>query len=162
MAANKLFQSGHAFNVAFSGGRELERALRELGSLRRVKSALTRAGKRALQPIAEATRQRAPRDTEELAKGVTVRPLTRRQGGSADAVTLGVVFTGPHRTLAHLYEFGFTQAEWPALPRPAVSAAGVGWRPGSGARGLPAVSCGRSWRGRRNGRGGTDGAITWT
>ena len=112
--------------VAFSGGRELERALpRELGSLRRVKGALTRAGKRALQPIAEATRQRVPRgDTEELAKGVTVRPLTRRQGGSADAVSLGVVFTGPHRTLAHLYEFGFTQRNgqlYPARPflRPA-------------------------------------------
>ena len=69
--------------VAFSGGRELEASLRELGSLRQVKSALTRAGKRALQPIAEATRQRVPRDTEELAKGVEVRPLTRRQGGSA-------------------------------------------------------------------------------
>ena len=110
--------------VTFSGGRELERALRELGSLRRVKSALTRSGKRALQPIAEATRQRVPRDTEELAKGVTVRRLTRRQGGSADAVSLGVVFTGPHRTLAHLYEFGFTKRNgqrYPARPflRPA-------------------------------------------
>ena len=30
--------------VTFSGGRALERALRELGSLRRVKSALTRSG----------------------------------------------------------------------------------------------------------------------
>ena len=110
--------------VTFSGGRELEAALRELGSLRRVKSALTRSGKRALQPIAEATRQRVPRDTEALAKGVTVRPLTRRQGGSADAMTLGVVFTGPHRTLAHLYEFGFTKRNgetYPARPflRPA-------------------------------------------
>ena len=110
--------------VTFSGGRELERALRELGSLRRVTSALTRSGKRALQPIAEATRQRVPRDTEELAKGVTVRRLTRRQGGSADAVSLGVVFTGPHRTLAHLYEFGFTKRNgetYPAQPflRPA-------------------------------------------
>ena len=110
--------------VTFSGGRELERALRELGSLRRVKSALTRSGKRALQPIAEATRQRVPRDTEALAKGVTVRRLTRRQGGSADAVSLGVVFTGPHRTLAHLYEFGFTKRNgetYPARPflRPA-------------------------------------------
>ena len=124
MAANKLYQSGHAFNVAFSGGRELERALRELGSLRRVKSALTRSGKRALQPIAEATRQRVPEDTGQLAAGVTVRPLTRRQGGSADAMTLGVVFTGPHRTLAHLYEFGFTKRNgqpYPARPflRPA-------------------------------------------
>ena len=125
MAANKLYQSGHAFNVAFSGGRELERALRELGSLRRVTSALTRSGKRALQPIAEATRQRVPRgDTEALATGVTVRRLTRRQGGSADALTLGVVFTGPHRTLAHLYEFGFTKRNgqsYPARPflRPA-------------------------------------------
>ena len=125
MSANKLYQSGHAFKVAFSGGRALERALRELGSLRRVKSALTRSGKRALQPIAEATRQGAPRGaTEELAKGVTVRPLTRRQGGSADALTLGVVFRGPHRTLAHLYEFGFTQRNgqpYPAQPflRPA-------------------------------------------
>ena len=95
--------------VTFSGGRALERALRELGSLRRVKSALTRSAKRALQPIAEATRQRVPRETGQLAAGVTVVPLTRRQGGSADAVSLGVVFTGPHRTLAHLYEFGFTQ-----------------------------------------------------
>ena len=110
--------------VTFSGGRELEASLRELGSLRRVKSALTRAGKRALQPIVEATRQRVPRDTEALAKGVEVRPLTRRQGGSADAMTLGVVFTGPHRTLAHLYEFGFTKRNgqpYPARPflRPA-------------------------------------------
>ena len=124
MAANRLYQSGHAFKVAFSGGHALEASLRELGSLRRVKSALTRAGKRALQPIAEATRQRVPRETEALAKGVTVRPLTRRQGGSADAMTLGVVFTGPHRTLAHLYEFGFTKRNdqpypaWPFL-RPA-------------------------------------------
>ena len=110
--------------VTFSGGRELEAALKELGSLRRVTSALTRSGKRALQPIAEATRQRVPRDTEELAKGVEVRRLTRRQGGSADAVSLGVVFTGPHRTLAHLYEFGFMQRNgqpYPARPflRPA-------------------------------------------
>ena len=110
--------------VTFSGGRELEAALRELGSLRRVKTALTRSAKRALQPIAEATRQHVPRDTEQLASGVDVRPLTRRQGGSADAVTLGVVFTGPHRTLAHLYEFGFTQRNgqpYPARPflRPA-------------------------------------------
>ena len=110
--------------VTFSGGRELERALRELGSLRRVKSALTRSGKRALQPIAEATRQRVPRDTGQLATGVEVRQLTRRQGGSADAVTLGVVFTGPHRTLAHPYEFGFTKRNgqpYPARPflRPA-------------------------------------------
>ena len=113
--------------VTFSGGRELERALRELGSLRRVTSALTRSGKRALQPIAEATRQRVPRGaTEELAKGVTVRPLTRRQGGSADAVNLGVVFTGPHRTLAHLYEFGFTKRNGQPYPPAAVSAAGVG------------------------------------
>ena len=102
--------------VTFSGGRELEAALRELGSLRRVKSALTRSGKRALQPIAEATRQGVPRDTEALAKGVTVRPLTRRQGGSADAVSLGVVFTGPHRTLAHLYEFGFTKRNGETYP----------------------------------------------
>ena len=110
--------------VTFSGGRELEASLRELGSLRRVKSALTRSGKRALQPIAEATRQGVPRDTEALAKGVEVRRLTRRQGGSADAVSLGVVFTGPHRTLAHLYEFGFTKRNgetYPARPflRPA-------------------------------------------
>ena len=111
--------------MTFSGGRELEAALRELGSLRRVKSALTRSAKRALQPIAEATRQRVPRGaTEKLAKGVEVRPLTRRQGGSADAVSLGVVFTGPHRTLAHLYEFGFTKRNdqpYPARPflRPA-------------------------------------------
>ena len=124
MAATTLSQSGRAFKVAFSGGRALEASLRELGSLRRVKSALTRAGKRALQPIAEATRQRVPRETEALAKGVTVRPLTRRQGGSADAMTLGVVFTGPHRTLAHLYEFGFTKRNgqpYPARPflRPA-------------------------------------------
>ena len=105
--------------VTFSGGRELERALRELGSLRRVTSALTRSGKRALQPIAEATRQRVPRDTEALAMGVQVVRLTRRQGGSADALTLGVVFTGPHRTLAHLYEFGFTQRNGqPYPPRP--------------------------------------------
>ena len=125
MAANRLYQSGHAFKVAFSGGRALEASLRELGSLRRVKSALTRAGKRALQPIAEATRQGAPEGrTGQLAAGVTVRPLTRRQGGSADAMTLGVVFTGPHRTLAHLYEFGFTKRNgqpYPARPflRPA-------------------------------------------
>ncbi len=110
--------------VTFSGGRELQAALKELGSLRRVTSALTRSGKRALQPIAEATRQRVPRDTEALAKGVQVVRLTRRQGGSADAVSLGVVFTGPHRTLAHLYEFGFTQRNgqpYPARPflRPA-------------------------------------------
>ena len=111
--------------VTFSGGRELEALLRELGSLRRVKSALTRSGKRALQPIAEATRQRVPRGhTEALAKGVQVVRLTRRQGGSADAVSLGVAFTGPHRTLAHLYEFGFTKRNgqpYPARPflRPA-------------------------------------------
>ena len=77
-----------------------------------------------MQPIAEATRQGVPRDTEALAKGVEVRRLTRRQGGSADAVSLGVVFTGPHRTLAHLYEFGFTKRNgetYPARPflRPA-------------------------------------------
>ena len=100
------------FRVRFTGGRELEAALHELGSLRRVKSALTRVGKRALQPIADEAQRRAPKgDTELLSSGTAVVTLTRRQGASADAVNLAVGFTGPHRALAHLFEFGFTMRD---------------------------------------------------
>ena len=115
------------FQVRFTGGRELVAALTALGSLRRVTGAMTRAGKRALQPIADEAERRAPRSPEstgQLAAGVTVVRLTRRQGAQADAVTLAVGVTGPHRQLAHLFEFGFTQRDgrqYPARPflRPA-------------------------------------------
>ena len=112
------------FTVRVTGGRELEAALRELGSLRRVKGAITRAEKRAIEPVAAEAARRAPRGkTGLLAGGVTVARVTRRQGASADEITHAVGVTGAHRFLAHLFEFGFTRrgVHYPARPflRPA-------------------------------------------
>jgi HK97 gp10 family phage protein len=48
--------------VKFTGGRELDRALGELGSKALAKGVLTRVGKKRLQPIADRANQLAPDD----------------------------------------------------------------------------------------------------
>ena len=104
------FGRGQSFHVSLRGAEELQRALRELGSLRRIKTAISRTSRRVLEPIAEATRARVPRgETKLLAGGVEVVRLTRRQGADPNTVSFAVGFTGPHRSLAHLWEFGFTR-----------------------------------------------------
>lgn len=51
-----------AVSVKFSGGRELDKALAELGSKALAKGVLTRVGKKRLQPIADRANQLAPDD----------------------------------------------------------------------------------------------------
>lgn len=51
-----------AVSVKFSGGRELDKALAELGSKALAKGVLTRVGKKRMQPIADRANQLAPDD----------------------------------------------------------------------------------------------------
>ena len=106
------FGRGQSFHFSLRGAEQLQHALRELGSVRRIKTAISRTSRRVLEPIAEATRAEVPRSNKStglLAGGVAVVRLTRRQGAHPDTVSFAVGFTGPHRSLAHLWEFGFTR-----------------------------------------------------
>ena len=68
--------------VRFEGGRELERALQELGREATQKASLRRAARVALQPVADLAQANAPRltGTLQLSVGVGTR-LSKRQAG---------------------------------------------------------------------------------
>lgn len=78
--------------VQFEGGRELERALQDLGSLATQKAVLRRAARVALEPMAERARQLAPERLGHLKRSITVG--TRISGPDAGGQAFAAVLRG--------------------------------------------------------------------
>jgi HK97 gp10 family phage protein len=82
--------------VKFTGGKQLEAALRELPKAT-ARNALQRGLKKAAQPVADDWKAKAPRDEGHLEKSIIVGPsskLTKRQ--RKDAIKEGPYFAEIH------------------------------------------------------------------
>lgn len=92
--------------VEFTGGPELERALKDLPRFSLVTAQIRAAQMTALEPVAETARALAPKDFGDMAESIRPRTVPRRRGGRRGDLTVGV---GPDR--AHFYgmfhEFGW-------------------------------------------------------
>jgi hypothetical protein len=117
--------------VKFEGGRELDRALAELGSKTLAKGVLTRVGKKRLQPIADRANQLAPDDPatpgglhESFIVGTK---LNRRQAGLAKKAGKDFVevYAGTNDPAGVLQEFGTANHGPQPMLRPA-------WEEGKG------------------------------
>lgn len=101
-----------AVTVKFSGGRELDRALADLGSKPLARGVLTRVAKKRLQPIADRANELAPDDPETaggLNQSFTVgTKLTRRQQSLAKKAGKAFVevYAGSADPAAVQQEFG--------------------------------------------------------
>lgn len=96
-------------SVRVEGLKELDKALKDMATSTAKRTA-KRAMATALEPVAAAARELAPRDTGRLAESIAVSDkLTKRQRTLArgsegrDMVTMNV---GAHGRVAHLVEFG--------------------------------------------------------
>jgi HK97 gp10 family phage protein len=97
-----------SLSLKLYGAKELDKVLQQLASST-ARGVAKRAMTRALQPVAEAARAMAPRDTGRLAANIGVSSkLTRRQAKQArgTARDTQLMYVGPQWPSAHLVEFG--------------------------------------------------------
>ena len=101
---NKAFISAE-----FTGGKELERNLLQLGKLSLVKNTIRAAQRKALRPVADRASQLAPRDWGTLADSINVRTVSVSSGAQRGTLTMGV---GPTKGgfYGMFHEFGWRLA----------------------------------------------------
>lgn len=70
--------------VKFEGGREIERALREIGDPKAIRRIGLFALRKAAEPMREAAKRSAPKDVGDLAESIKIASARRGRGSDGD------------------------------------------------------------------------------